>query len=129
MSRHLFVSVIALVSVVAGARLSAHHSFTATYFEGKKATIEGEITKFQFRNPHSFVYVSVKDDKGQPQEWAIEWGGAGQLRGQNVSIDTLKPGDHVLVSGDPSRTPGDLRLRMRAITRPSDGWKWGGDFN
>ena len=53
----------------------------------------------------------------------------GQLRGQNVTIDTVKLGDHVVVAGDPSRTPGELRLRMRTISRPSDGWKWGGEVD
>jgi hypothetical protein len=27
------------------------------------------------------------------------------------------------------RNPEDHRLRMRTITRPSDGWKWGGTFD
>jgi thiamine monophosphate kinase len=33
------------------------------------------------------------------QRWAIEWGGAGQLGGQGISRDTLKPGDHIVVTG------------------------------
>jgi hypothetical protein len=128
MTRRLLVTALAAVSLVAGAGVSAHHSFTATYFEGKKTTIEGEVALFQYRNPHSFLYVMVKDQQGKPQRWAIEWGGSGQLRNQNVAIDTVKPGDHVVVVGDPSRTPGELRLRMRTITRPSDGWKWGDEI-
>jgi DNA/RNA endonuclease YhcR with UshA esterase domain len=129
MRRQLVVIVVGVFSLLASPRMQAHHSFTATYLEGRKVTIEGDVVQFQYRNPHSFLYVSVKNEKGEPQRWAIEWGGSGQLRGQNVSIDTVKPGDRVVVTGDASRTPGELKLRMRAITRPSDGWKWGDEID
>jgi hypothetical protein len=115
----------ALVSVPA----YAHHSFAATYKESDKVTIEGDLVQFMFRNPHSFVTVIAKDAKGETQRWAVEWGAGGQLGRQGVTRDTLKPGDHVIITGDPSRTPGDHRLRMRNIVRPSDGWKWGGEFD
>ena len=129
MRRRLFVIMFAACSLLTSARLYAHHSFTATYLADKKVTIEGEVVQFQYRNPHSFLYVTVKDAKGEPQRWAIEWGGSGQLRGQSVTIDTVRPGDHVVITGDPSRTPGELKLRMRTIARPADGWKWGDEID
>ena len=42
----------------------AHHSFAATYYEDKLVTIEGELVQFDYRNPHSFVFVMVPDEKG-----------------------------------------------------------------
>jgi thiamine monophosphate kinase len=122
------------LAVLAGAALlavpvQAHHSFAATYKENLKVTIEGDIVQFMFRNPHSFVTVLAKDETGEMQRWAVEWGAGGQLGRQGVTRETLKPGDHVIITGDPSRTPGDRRLRMRNIVRPSDGWKWGGEFD
>ncbi len=42
---------------------------------------------------------------GQEQRWAVEWGGAGQLAGQGVTRETLKPGDVVVISGNPDVTP------------------------
>ena len=107
----------------------AHHSFAATYFEDQKITIEGDLVQFLYRNPHSFVQVEGKDPKtGEMIRWAIEWGAGGQLGRQGVTRETLKPGDHVIVVGNPGRNPDDHRLRMVSITRPSDGWKWGGTF-
>ena len=128
MNRYLSFALIAL-ALAAGTRAYGHHSFAATYNEGQKKTIEGEIVQFLWRNPHSFVHMIAKDDSGKPQRWAIEWGAGGQLGNQGVARDTLKPGDHVVVTGDISRTPGDFRLRMRTILRPSDGWRWGGEFD
>ena len=123
----------AFVLLVAGAFLAAvpafaHHSFAATYFEDKNITVEGTLVQFMFRNPHSFVHIEAPDDKGQMETWAVEWGGGGQLSREGVSRDTLKPGDHVIITGNPGRNPEDHRLRMVNITRPSDGWKWGGTF-
>jgi hypothetical protein len=104
----------------------AHHSFAATYFEDQTVTVEGKLVQFLFRNPHSFVHIEAPDDKGEAQTWAVEWGGGGQLSREGVARDTLKPGDHVIVSGNPGRNPADHRIRMRSISRPSDGWKWSG---
>jgi hypothetical protein len=56
-------------------------------------------------------------------------GAGGQLGRQGVTRETLKPGDHVIIVGNPGRNPDDHRLRMVNITRPSDGWKWGGTFD
>jgi len=120
-----------LISLLAGVLLSgatayAHHSFAATYVTEKEVKIEGDLITFMFRNPHSFVHVMAPDEKGQMQRWAIEWAAAGQLNG--IARDTLKVGDHVIVTGNPGRTVADHRLRMRSILRPKDGFKWSGDF-
>lgn len=107
----------------------AHHSFAATYRENEKVTIEGTVVQMAFRNPHSFLQVDAKDEKGQMQRWTIEWGAAAQLQQQGVVRGTLKPGDHVIVLADPSRNPNDYRLRMRTLERPSDGFKYGASFD
>ncbi len=115
------VFVAAMVALGSGAT-HAHHSFSATYFEDKEQSIEGDLVQFMYRNPHSFVHVMDK----QKVRWAIEWGGGGQLNRQGVTRDTLKYGDHVIVTGSPGRNADDHRMRLRSIFRPKDGWKWSG---
>lgn len=122
----LFAGAIALM---AGALpVPAHHSFAGTYLEdAEPMKIEGELKAFLVRNPHSFVHVEdakLKDKEGNPVRWSVEWGAAGQLASQGVRTGTLKVGDKVVVTGSPGRNPEDHRLRMRSITRPSDGWTW-----
>ena len=106
----------------------AHHSFAGTYLEdAEPMKIEGVLKAFLIRNPHSFVQVEdpkLKNKDGTPVRWSIEWGAAGQLASQGVRTGTLKVGDKVVVTGSPGRNPEDHRLRMRTITRPSDGWTW-----
>jgi hypothetical protein len=129
MKRMLLGLVIAVGAFMTAAPAFAHHSFAATYFEDKKMTVEGNLVQFLFRNPHSFVQVEAPDDSGKMVRWAVEWAGGGQLGQQGVTRETLKPGDHVIIVGNPGRNPEDHRLRMVNITRPSDGFKWGGTFN
>ena len=109
-----------------GPQVQAHHSFAATYFVDQEISIDGTLTQFMFRNPHSFVKVMAKDDKGQSQVWSVEWGGGAQLTQEHVTRDTLKNGDHVIVTGNPGRDPNEHRIRLHKIVRTSDGWTWEG---
>lgn len=118
---YLFVA----VAFASGTRGYAHHSFAA-YLPDKMQTIEGDIEQFLFNNPHSFLFILAPDENGQKQRWAVEWGARSELKRLGVSEDALKPGDHVIITGNPWRNPADRRLRMRTIVRPSDGWKWAG---
>jgi Family of unknown function (DUF6152) len=124
MKRAMFALLLAGV-LLASSTTYAHHSFASTYDETKKITVEGKLVQFLFRNPHSFVHVMAPDEDGTMQRWAIEWGGAGQLGGQGVTRETLKPGDKVIITGNPGRNPADHRVRMVTLRRPSDGFGWG----
>ena len=77
-----------LGAAAAAAPVYAHHSFTATYDEGKTVEIEGTLVQFMFRNPHAFVHVMAPDENGEMQRWGVEWGGAGALTGQGVTRDS-----------------------------------------
>lgn len=128
MKRTILAAVLTAGLGITAGSLYGHHSFAATYKETETQKIEGSVVQFLFRNPHSFLHVDAPDEKGVMQTWAIEWGGGGQLGRQGVTRDTLRPGDHVIVVGQPGRNPEDHRLRLTNITRPEDGWKWGGSF-
>jgi hypothetical protein len=102
----------------------AHHSFAATYDEAKTIEIKGRVVVFSFRNPHSFVTVEVTETSGQKVRWGVEGPGSTQLANSGVQGDTLKYGDEVVVTGNPSRTPNEHKLRLRTMKRP-DGFSFG----
>jgi len=104
----------------------AHHSFAAYYFEEQTISIEGEVVEFEYRNPHAWVHVMGKDADGRLQRFSAEWAGLSRLQSRGVVKDTLKPGDHVIISGSPGRNPWENRLHLKSITRRADGWTWGG---
>jgi hypothetical protein len=125
MKRYFVTSLFALAVLGAGGRALAHHSFAATYREKDSVTIEGELVQLDFRNPHSFVHVDVKQKDGTTVRYAVEWGGVGQLGQQGITRETFKVGDHVIISGAPGRNAADHRVRMVTLKRPSDGFSWG----
>lgn len=113
-----------LAAVVALAvPMGAHHFFSTDYFEGQRATIEGEVVRFEYRNPHSELVVAVRTGDGVEQ-WRVEWDAALHLSRTGVAADTLAPGQRVVISGSPGRDPAAKRLRLRVIERPADGWRW-----
>ena len=125
--RRLFL--IAAVVALTASSSWAHHSFAATYETGKSIKLEGAIVQFVYRNPHSFVHIDAPDADGVSQRWAVEWGGTTQLAQAGVKRDSLKIGDKVVISGRPSRVPGEYRVLMVNLTRPSDGFTWGRGTN
>jgi hypothetical protein len=118
----LFVGLLFTVTL----SLYGHHSFAAAYQTKTQAKIEGQVISLLLRNPHTWLYVNVPDEKGQIQRWSIEWSGAAQLARQGVTRTTFKEGDRVNITGNPGRDPVDRRMLMLTITRPSDGFTWGG---
>jgi hypothetical protein len=122
-SKRVLMAIVGTLIIAAGAE--AHHSFTATYDESKEIRIEGTLVAFHFRNPHASVDVLAENEKGEMVRYGIEWGGAGQLSAQGVTRDSLKAGDHVVITGNPSRNTQEHRLRMQSLRRPSDGYGWG----
>jgi hypothetical protein len=103
----------------------AHHSFQATYDMDTTIEIRGKLIQMNFRNPHSSVMVMAPDENGVEQRWGIEWGGASLLMRQGLTRTSFKPGDEVIIDGQPSRERTDYRMRMESILRPSDNFGWG----
>jgi hypothetical protein len=113
-------------ALLAGTAAYAHHSYAATYDVQNEVKLEGKLVQFVYRNPHSFVHVQAPDAGGAQQRWAVEWAGTGQLAEAGVQRDTLKVGDAVVIVGRPSRVRGEYRALMVRLTRPADGFTWGG---
>lgn len=126
MKRTLLVLATAVVLLSAAAQAFAHHSFAATYDPDKIVKIEGTVKEFIWRNPHSFIKVEAPDDKGTLQMWTTEWGAPTQLSESRMTRTTLRPGDKIVVMGQPGREADAHRIRVTSVTRPSDGWHWEG---
>lgn len=111
--------------LMSGTAAYAHHSLAATYYPDKEVKLEGKIIDFLFRNPHSYLQIEVPDENGAMQRWSLEWRSSGQLGQQGIKRDTLKVGDEVVVTVNPSRTPADHRGALKTLHRKSDGFGWG----
>jgi hypothetical protein len=123
MHTRLFVM---LAVVAVSARASAHHSFAAFYVEDQSISIEGVVTEFHYVNPHAWVYISARDIEGVWRTVGAEWSNPARLAQAQIKKDTVKPGDHVIITGSPSRDAQDYKIHLKRIVRPSDGWTWAG---
>ena len=114
------VSTTALV-LMGAARLLAHHSFSAEFDASKRVTLKGIVTKVDWRNPHIYVYLNVKDDSGKVTEWACEGGPPNVLLRQGWSRNSVKEGDEVTIDGAVAKDDSN-RCNSRSVVL-SDGRK------
>jgi hypothetical protein len=91
--------------VVSTAVLGAHHAFSPVYDNKQTVTVSGVVTQFRFVNPHAFLYLDVVDDKGKSSKWTVEFAGRLNLSEIGWSAESLKAGERVTVTGNPTHTP------------------------
>ena len=85
--------------VLAAATALAHHSFVAQFDAGKPITLEGTVTKVEWRSPHIWVYLDVKGENGAVTAWECEGGAPNALTRQGWSRETLKLGSILTIEG------------------------------
>lgn len=79
--------------------LLAHHSGAAEFDSSKKIELNGVITKVEWTNPHAHFYMDVKDASGNMTNWNLELASPNVLSRNGWRRTSLKPGDHVTVTG------------------------------
>ena len=96
----LFVFLLCLFGI--GAPVFAHHG-GASYQVGKIITVKGTVTDYVWANPHVFLKVDAKDDKGSTTHWLVEaWNPVTQI-GAGWTRNTFKPGDEVAIECTPAK--------------------------
>ena len=96
----LFASLIALA--VAASAL-AHHS-PAVFDRTKEVKLVGAVKEFRWSNPHSFIELDVRNEKGETDTWAVEMNPPSYLVKAGWKSSTVKPGDMVTIVVNPLRT-------------------------
>lgn len=102
---------------LAAAPIIAHHSNAAMYDADKRIVIKGEISKIQWTNPHSYLYLDVRDASGKVVTWALEGFPPNTLLRTGWKTSMLKTGDVLSVEGATARD-GSNHLLAREITLP-----------
>ncbi len=97
-----FFGVLGLAAVLC-APAFAHHSLAAAYDEKKTVTLKGVITKFDWTNPHVFVYVDEADSGGNVASWAVEFPSRIELERDGWTKDSVSIGESVTVDGAMAR--------------------------
>jgi len=95
------LSIAVLCAVFFALPVAAHHSH-GNYMD-TFSDMTGVVKEVHLVVPHSWVYMEVKDAKGQPQIWALEATGRNGLERIGVTRDYIKPGDTIKVRCHPLR--------------------------
>ena len=116
----------AMLCALAGATIvTAHHShgnYTDTFID-----LQGAVKEVHLLNPHSWVYMDVRNANGQIQTWAIEATNKIGLERIGVTADTVKAGDTVKVRCHPLRDGSRGCLLGFLKTKDGDVKDWDGN--
>jgi hypothetical protein len=63
---------VAVALLLAGSAAWAHHNMSALFDFNDRVTLNGALSKIDWRNPHIYLAVDVKSGSEQGQTWAIE---------------------------------------------------------
>jgi hypothetical protein len=111
--RIVFVLTAVAAWILLAGPIFAHHS-TAEYDMAAVTSIKGTVTKFEWTNPHAYIYIEAKDDKGATISWTAELASLGMLARVNWKRDTVKPGDEITMFGNRAKD-GRLVMRLEKI--------------
>src|SRR5580704_11386022 len=81
----------------------AHHSYSAFDMANQK-TVSGTIKKFDWTNPHTWVWLDVVNEQGVVETWGIEGMSPNYLARRGWTRNTLKPGDKLSVTVRPMKS-------------------------
>lgn len=91
------LSMVIVALFVAMSDVRAHHSFSP-FDMANPMVIEGTVTRFEYTNPHAYLYVMTANG-----EWMVEFGSIAGLRRAGILRTTFKAGDRIRVSGAPRK--------------------------
>ncbi len=97
------VVVVGIGLLLATRSITAHHAFSAEFDASKPIKLTGAVTKFDWTNPHAWIYIDAKDETGKMANWGFELAGASGLMRSGWTRFSLKPGDVVTIEGSRAR--------------------------
>ena len=103
----------AVAVLASGSAAFAHHSFAAEFDRDKPIKLQGEVVKFEWVNPHSWIHIKTGDGK----VWRVEGGAPSALLRRGWNRNSLPAGTKIIVQAFQARD-GDTRASAAEISFP-----------
>ena len=103
----------AAAGVASAGAAYAHHSFAAEFDRDKPIKLQGEVVKFEWVNPHSWIHIKTPDGK----VWRVEGGAPSALLRRGWNRNSLPAGTKIIVQAFQARD-GDTRASAAEISFP-----------
>lgn len=116
MKRKLSSIVLGVGLLVCAIPTFAHHSVSAEFDTTKRMTFTGTVKMVEWGNPHIYTQVEAKDESGKMHVYRVEGGAPNALFRSGWRKDTLKIGQTVTVTGNPSKNPASANVGQATIT-------------
>ena len=93
------IKAIIVLAFVSSVPLAFAHHGLARFDTSHIVTMKGTITRFEWINPHAYVYADITDQRGKTANWKLECGSLGMLSRFGWTPGTVKIGDKVTLYG------------------------------
>ena len=93
----------------------AHHAFASVFDRDDPIDLTGTVTKVEWMNPHTWIYIDVENEDGDVENWALEMGSPNTLVRRGWHHNSLQVGHRVTVAGFRARER-DLTGAVRSVT-------------
>lgn len=103
------------MSFLVGSHAAFAHHARNSFDVDHPVTLQGTVTDFKWTNPHIFIFLEVRDEKGNVDEWRIEGNSPNMLSRIGWKRELVKSGDHVSATGSPAKN-GWKVLRLENLT-------------
>lgn len=119
--RHLPVASVAATALLGSVALPviAHHS-AAIFDLERSVMLEGVVTRYDWVNPHVYLYVDTSNGASEPSVWEIEASPPTLMVQRGWSPDSFVPGDHLTVEANPAKN-ASRRMALGRTVRIADG--------
>ena len=107
----LFLILLAASSV----SVSAHHAFAAEFDGNKPTRLKGVVTRMEWINPHAWIHMDVKDEKGAVSSWMVECGSPNTLLRKGITKASVTVGMEIQVEGYHAKD-GSNKVNGRDVT-------------
>ena len=117
MKRTIVAAILIASACLLTVPVRAHHG-AASFDNEKVLTLKGTVTEWLWLNPHCFLKIDVKDEKGEVKNWNLELGNPTDSSTVGYRRTTFKAGDEVTVSITPVKS-GAPTGRLRNVILPN----------
>ena len=102
-----------LAALALGGAAAAHHSYSM-FDASRPLTVAGTVAKFEWTNPHAFVWLYAPKAAGGYTAYGFETGSPLRLEHSGWTRDSVKAGDKVTIEYFPLKDgrPGGNLIRL-----------------